>query len=201
MDIVLLDNFDSFTYNLVDQFRSLGYPVTIYRNSLPAETIEAALANMDSPVLVLSPGPGAPANAGCMPALIQKVKGKVPMIGICLGHQALVEAYGGTVEGAGEIVHGKSSMMRHNQHPVFAELPTPLSIARYHSLVATQVPASLTEIADVNGLTMAVANDDDRVVGYQFHPESVLTTQGAQLLVNTLAWVTRPTTNAAGTKE
>ena len=188
-EIVLLDNFDSFTYNLVVQFRSLGYPVTIYRNSLSADQMEQALAEKNNPVLVLSPGPGAPADAGCMPELIKRVRGKVPMIGICLGHQAIVEAYGGKVEGAGDIVHGKSAMMSHSAHTVFGDLPSPLSIARYHSLVATEVPDSLTTVADVDGLVMAVTNDQDRVCGYQFHPESILTTQGAQLLTNTLNWV------------
>ncbi|MGF1729742.1 aminodeoxychorismate/anthranilate synthase component II [Photobacterium kasasachensis] len=188
-EIVLLDNFDSFTYNLVDQFRSLGYPVTIYRNSLSADQMEQALAEKTNPVLVLSPGPGAPADAGCMPELIKRVRGKVPMIGICLGHQAIVEAYGGKVEGAGDIVHGKAAMMRHSGHTVFGDLPSPLSIARYHSLVATEVPDSLTTVANVDGLVMAVTNDQNRVCGYQFHPESILTTQGAQLLTNTLNWV------------
>ncbi|MGF1756871.1 aminodeoxychorismate/anthranilate synthase component II [Photobacterium sagamiensis] len=197
--IVLLDNFDSFTYNLVDQFRSLGYPVTIYRNSLSVIQMERALGEKDNPVLVLSPGPGAPADAGCMPALIQRVKGKVPIIGICLGHQAIVEAYGGKVEGAGDIVHGKAAMMTHNHHPVFDDLPNPLSIARYHSLVATRVPESLENIADVNGLVMAVTNDADRVCGFQFHPESILTTQGAQLLTNTLNWVTSTSLTNANT--
>lgn len=187
--IVLLDNFDSFTYNLVDQFRSLGHPVTIYRNNLTAEQVENALEEKTHPVLVLSPGPGAPANAGCMPELIQRVKGKVPMIGICLGQQAIVEAYGGKVSGAGEIVHGKAAMMSHNQHAVFGNLPSPLSIARYHSLVATEVPDSLETIADVNGLVMAVLNEEDKVCGFQFHPESILTTQGAELLTHTLNWV------------
>ena len=196
--IVLLDNFDSFTYNLVDQFRSLGYPVTIYRNSLSVIQMERALGEKDNPVLVLSPGPGAPAHAGCMPALIQRVKGKVPIIGICLGHQAIVEAYGGKVEGAGDIVHGKAAMMTHNHHPVFGDLPNPLSIARYHSLVATRVPESLENIADVNGLVMAVTNEADRVCGFQFHPESILTTQGAQLLTNTSNWVMSKSETNAG---
>ncbi|MGF1686453.1 aminodeoxychorismate/anthranilate synthase component II [Photobacterium japonica] len=191
--IVLLDNFDSFTYNLVDQFRTLGCSVTVYRNSLSAAHVEAAIdhaiADNAKPVLVLSPGPGAPAEAGCMPELITRLRGKVPMIGICLGHQAIVEAYGGTVSGAGDIVHGKSAMMRHNHHPVFGDLASPLSIARYHSLIAQDVPSDLRVIADVDGLVMAVTHDHDRVCGYQFHPESILTTQGAQLLTNTLAWV------------
>ena len=106
-NIVFIDNFDSFTYNLVDQFRSLGHDVTIYRNSLSASTIEAAVEKLDNPVLLLSPGPGAPSEAGSMPEVINNLKGKVPMIGICLGHQAIVEAYGGQVDGAGDIVHGK----------------------------------------------------------------------------------------------
>ncbi|WP_413111377.1 aminodeoxychorismate/anthranilate synthase component II [Thaumasiovibrio sp. DFM-14] len=192
MNIVLLDNFDSFTYNLVDQFRTLGYPVTIYRNSLSAAKIEQALNELTNPVLVLSPGPGAPADAGCMPELIQRVKGKIPMIGICLGHQALVEAYGGTIVNAGEIMHGKSSLMTHNKHEVFGSLPNPLPIARYHSLVAKNIPDCLQVTASSEGLTMAITHEQDRVCGFQFHPESILTTQGAQLLVNTLNWVNSP---------
>ncbi|RXJ74879.1 anthranilate synthase component II [Veronia nyctiphanis] len=188
--IVLVDNFDSFTYNLVDQFRSLGYPVTIYRNNLEATQIESAIDKLDNPVVVLSPGPGAPADAGCMPELIQRLKGKVPMIGICLGQQAIVEAYGGKVEGAGEIVHGKASDMQCGDHPVFEGISSPLTIARYHSLVATEVPDSLEVIADVDGLVMAVANNKDKVVGYQFHPESILTTKGADLLTKTIGWAT-----------
>ncbi|MCE7564744.1 aminodeoxychorismate/anthranilate synthase component II [Aliivibrio fischeri] len=186
--IVLLDNFDSFTYNLVDQFRSLGYPVTIYRNSLTAAAFEEAVNKLDNPVVVLSPGPGAPSEAGCMPEVIQRLKGKIPMIGICLGHQAIVEAYNGTVARAGEIVHGKSAMMNHNQHPIFNDLPNPLSIARYHSLVATKVTNELTITATVDDLVMAVIQEEDKVCGFQFHPESILTTQGAQLLINTLNW-------------
>ncbi|OCH27129.1 anthranilate synthase component II [Aliivibrio fischeri] len=190
--IVLLDNFDSFTYNLVDQFRSLGYPVTIYRNSLSAAAFEEAVNKLDNPVVVLSPGPGAPSEAGCMPEVIQRLKGKIPMIGICLGHQAIVEAYKGTVAGAGEIVHGKSAMMSHNQHPIFNDLPNPLSIARYHSLVATKVTDELTITATVDDLVMAVIQEEDKVCGFQFHPESILTTQGAQLLINTLNWALIP---------
>ncbi len=200
--IVLIDNFDSFTYNLVDQFRSLGYPVTIYRNSINADAIVEAISKLANPVVVLSPGPGAPSDAGCMPALIQKLKGKVPMLGICLGHQALVEAYGGVVAGAGEIVHGKSSQMSlgegENRHEVFAGLPNPLCIARYHSLVATKVTDELDVIADVDGLAMAVVNNSDKVVGYQFHPESILTTHGADLLVNTIDWILKTGTGKSG---
>lgn len=187
-NILFIDNFDSFTYNLVDQFRSLGHGVTIYRNNLSADAIEQALQQLDNPVVVLSPGPGAPSEAGCMPKLLQRLKGKVPMIGICLGHQAIVEAYGGVVAGAGEIIHGKVSMMEHQNHAIYRGLPSPLAIARYHSLVATQVPATLIVTAEVNGLVMSVVNEADKVCGFQFHPESIMTTHGATLLANAIDW-------------
>ncbi|MDV7102948.1 aminodeoxychorismate/anthranilate synthase component II [Vibrio sp. TH_r3] len=187
-NLVFIDNFDSFTYNLVDQFRSLGHAVTIYRNNIAATKIEVAINQLDNPVIILSPGPGTPSEAGCMPELLQRVKGEVPIIGICLGHQAIVEAYGGTVEGAGEIIHGKVSMMEHQNHTVYQGLPSPLAIARYHSLVATAVPESLTITAEVDGLVMSVVNEQDKVCGYQFHPESIMTTNGATLLANTIEW-------------
>ncbi|EOD4150722.1 aminodeoxychorismate/anthranilate synthase component II [Vibrio cholerae] len=187
-NILFIDNFDSFTYNLVDQFRSLGHVVTIYRNNISADVIEQALQQLDNPVVVLSPGPGAPSEAGSMPELLQRLKGKVPVIGICLGHQAIVEAYGGVVAGAGEIVHGKVSMMEHQNHAIYRGLPSPLAIARYHSLVATQVPSALTVTAEVNGLVMSVVNEADKVCGFQFHPESIMTTHGATLLANAIDW-------------
>lgn len=187
-NILFIDNFDSFTYNLVDQFRTLGHEVTIYRNSLSAKTIEQAIQQLENPVVVLSPGPGAPSKAGCMPELIQRLKGKVPMIGICLGHQAIVEAYGGTVAGAGEIIHGKVSMMVHDNHLTYQNLPSPFAIARYHSLVATHVSDALTVTAQVNGLVMSVVEENHKVCGFQFHPESIMTTYGATLLENTIRW-------------
>lgn len=187
-NIVFIDNFDSFTYNLVDQFRSLGYSVKIYRNNIPAETIEQAVNELENPVVLLSPGPGAPSEAGSMPELILRMKGKVPMIGICLGHQAIVEAYGGTVAGAGEIIHGKVSMMEHQNHAIYQNLPSPLAIARYHSLVATKVPESLTITAEVDDLVMSVVHEEDKVCGFQFHPESIMTTYGATLLANAIEW-------------
>lgn len=189
-NIVFVDNFDSFTYNLVDQFRSLGHSVKIYRNHISADKIAKAVLDLKNSVVVLSPGPGAPSDAGCMPELIKTLRGKVPMIGICLGHQAIVEAYGGVVAGAGEIIHGKVSMMAHDNHTIYQGLPSPLAIARYHSLVATKVPDSLEVTAQVDGLVMSVANEQDRICGFQFHPESIMTTYGATLLSNAIAWAT-----------
>jgi anthranilate synthase component 2 len=196
-NIIFIDNFDSFTYNLVDQFRSLGHEVKIYRNNIAAEAIEQAVTELENPVVLLSPGPGAPSEAGSMPEVIQRLKGKVPMIGICLGHQAIVEAYGGTVAGAGEIIHGKVSMMEHQNHPTYAELPSPLAIARYHSLVATEVPSALSITAEVDGLVMSVVQEEDRVCGFQYHPESIMTTYGATLLANAIEWALTPRTEQA----
>ncbi|MBE5251815.1 gamma-glutamyl-gamma-aminobutyrate hydrolase family protein [Mixta sp. Marseille-Q2057] len=187
-DILLLDNFDSFTYNLVDQLRTFGHNVVIYRNNLPAERLIERLQQMENPVLMLSPGPGAPKDAGCMPELLRVLRGRLPIIGICLGHQAIVEAYGGQVGQAGEILHGKASVINHDGEAMFAGLSNPLPVARYHSLVGSNTPDELTVNASFNGMVMAVRHDADRVCGFQFHPESILTTQGARLLEQTLAW-------------
>lgn len=187
-DILLLDNIDSFTYNLVDQLRTFGHNVVIYRNNLPAELLIERLQQMEDPVLMLSPGPGAPKDAGCMPELLRTLRGRLPIIGICLGHQAIVEAYGGQVGQAGEILHGKASSITHDGIGMFAGLSNPLPVARYHSLVGSNTPAELTVNASYNGMVMAVRHDADRVCGFQFHPESILTTQGARLLEQTLAW-------------
>ncbi len=187
-DILLLDNIDSFTYNLVDQLRASGHNVVVYRNQVPVDTIIARLKTLEKPVLMLSPGPGTPAQAGCMPALLTQLRGRLPIIGVCLGHQAIVEAYGGHVGQAGEILHGKASAIEHDGQAMFEGLPNPLPVARYHSLVGSQVPDELTVNAHFNGMVMAVRHDADRVCGFQFHPESILTTHGARLLEQTLAW-------------
>lgn len=189
--LFFLDNFDSFTYNLVDQFKTLGYPVKIYRNSMPAAQVKAHIDACETQaVLILSPGPGTPSDAGCLIELIGLCKGQVPMIGICLGHQALIEQYGGVVGQAEEIMHGKSSLIRHCGDRMFAGLNQPLSVARYHSLVGAQVPDSLEVVADFNGMCMAVYNEQDKVIGFQFHPESILTCEGAKLLETSLNLVT-----------
>jgi anthranilate synthase/aminodeoxychorismate synthase-like glutamine amidotransferase len=187
-DILLIDNVDSFTYNLVDQLRASGHNVVIYRNQIPADIIVEKLSQLENPVLLLSPGPGTPSQAGCMPELLQRLRGQLPIIGICLGHQAIVEAYGGHVGQAGEILHGKASSITHDQQAMFAGMPNPLPVARYHSLVGSQIPSGLIVNARFGDMVMAVRHDRDRVCGFQFHPESILTSQGARLLEQTLAW-------------
>lgn len=187
-DILLIDNVDSFTYNLVDQLRSSGHNVVIYRNQIPADVIIEKISQLEKPVLMLSPGPGAPSEAGCMPELLKRLRGQLPIIGICLGHQAIVETYGGYVGQAGEILHGKASSITHDNEGMFAGMNNPLPVARYHSLVGSQIPEGLTVNARYGDMVMAVRHDEDRVCGFQFHPESILTSQGARLLEQTLAW-------------
>lgn len=187
-NILFLDNIDSFTYNLVDQLRYSGHQVTVYRNTLPAELIIEKLAQMTQPILFLSPGPGAPSQAGCMPALLQQLKGQLPIVGICLGHQAIVESYGGSIVPAGDILHGKASLIEHDNQAMFADLPNPLPVARYHSLKAENIPSALTINAYFDNIVMAVRHEHDRVCGFQFHPESILTIQGVKLLNQTIEW-------------
>lgn len=191
-NIVLIDNFDSFTYNLVDQFRSSGNRVTIFRNEVSTEAVEKRLSEEEGSVLVLSPGPGHPRDAGCMLELIHTYRGKVPMLGICLGHQAIIEAYGGQVGNANEVFHGKPSRIEHTGQAMFEDLPHPLQVARYHSLTGTVIPDELQVVAKMDDTIMAVMNEQDRVCGFQFHPESLMTPQGITLLDNTLTWALSP---------
>lgn len=187
--IFFLDNFDSFVYNLVDQFKANGRQVSIYRNDVSANLIKQAMDDSDAPVvLVLSPGPGNPRQAGCMLELIDLCQGHYPIIGICLGHQALIEYYDGEVSGAGEIVHGKASSIEHDGHRMFSGLQRPLPVGRYHSLAGNKVGDKLTVNSRYGDIPMSVVNDDLKVVGFQFHPESILTPDGACLLNKTLEW-------------
>lgn len=190
--VYLLDNKDSFTYNLVDELAQLHCELKLYRNTVPADFIFEKMqqdAVNHKVVLLLSPGPGAPAEAGSMPALIALCAGKFPMLGICLGHQALVEHYGGTVGRAGETVHGKTSLIQLQDHPVFAGLPSTFAVARYHSLMATRVPDTLQVIASYQHIPMAVLHAEHKALGFQFHPESILTTLGKPLLAQSLAYL------------
>lgn len=185
-NIFLLDNFDSFTYNLVDEFRSAGHDVRVYRNSIAAEKIFEKMKEAKDPILVISPGPGTPDEAGCLLRLIALCHRKFPIVGICLGHQAICRFYGGVVGPAPEIMHGKSSLISHTGTGPFEGMPSPLPFARYHSLAATVVPATLEVIAQCDGTAMAVMNRADRVVGFQFHPESIMSPNGSELLRRTL---------------
>ncbi len=192
--LFMLDNLDSFTYNLVDEFQCLGFEPTVYRNTLTADFIFNKMLDHtkqtgEEVMLVLSPGPGEPRNAGCLMALIQKCAGRIAMLGICLGHQALIEHYGGKVGRADEIVHGKASPVNHCGKGAFVNIQNPLPVARYHSLVGIEIPEQLTVIADFNNMPMAICRNDDAVLAFQFHPESILTTFGPTLLAQSIDYL------------
>ena len=208
--IIMLDNFDSFTYNLVDEFYQLGFEPKIYRNTISADHIIEQLNKAgENAMLVLSPGPGDPTNAGCLMELIEKAVGKFPILGICLGHQALIQHYGGTIGRAPEIVHGKSSNMTHTGEGAFHDIQNPVPVARYHSLVATSMPEQLIttaqiEVANNEPLVMAVEHPRDAILGFQFHPESILTTYGSHLLkqaISHLLNIHQQNKNATALKE
>ncbi|OOF35874.1 aminodeoxychorismate/anthranilate synthase component II [Rodentibacter heidelbergensis] len=188
-NILFLDNFDSFTYNLVDQFRVLGHQVKIYRNDCDLEQlVETALTTPDT-ILALSPGPGTPAEAGILLPLIERLKDKIPMIGICLGHQALIQAFGGKVVHAGEVLHGKVSKITHDNEAMFKDLINPMPVARYHSLMGQDLPAEFVVNAEYNGIIMAIRHRNLPICAFQFHPESILTVQGSQLLQQSIEWL------------
>ena len=179
--VVLIDNLDSFSFNLVEAFQRLGSPVRVLRNRVPAPDALALADELDA-LLVISPGPGSPSGAGCCLDLVALAKGRRPLLGICLGHQAIVQEAGGRVERAPEPVHGKVSLMAHDGQGPFAKLPGPMRIGRYHSLCTPGLPNRFTVHAEVDGVIMAISDADALQVGLQFHPESILTTHGDQLI-------------------
>jgi anthranilate synthase component 2 len=192
--LFMLDNLDSFTYNLVDEFHCLGFEPSVYRNTLSATFIyqkmfEHTQLTGEKVMLVLSPGPGEPKNAGCLMELIALCAGRIPMLGICLGHQALIEHYGGKVSRADEIVHGKASSIEHCQTGAFNNIQNPLPVARYHSLIGKEIPSTLRVIASFDDMCMAISNEKDAILAFQFHPESILTTFGSTLLAQSIDYL------------
>jgi anthranilate synthase component II len=177
--LLVIDNYDSFTYNLVHLFEELGADVRVFRNdAITAEEAEA----LEPSHLLISPGPGRPADAGVSVELIRRLGPRVPTLGVCLGHQAIVEAFGGEVGQAKALLHGKASQVEHDGKGVFAGLPQSLDAGRYHSLAAVRVPDELEVSARTpDGEVMGVRHRELPVEGVQFHPESVLTPLGPQL--------------------
>lgn len=184
--ILLIDNYDSFTYNLVQAFLVLGALVDVHRND--AITVAEALAQ-DHTHLVISPGPGTPRDAGVSMPMIHAFSGRIPIFGVCLGHQALVEAFGGKVVRAGRLMHGKVSPVMHDGNGLFAGLPQNFAAGRYHSLIAQEdsIPDVLKVTArTAEGEIMGVRHQSLPIEGVQFHPESVLTPDGPVLMGNFL---------------
>ncbi|MCB9781260.1 MAG: aminodeoxychorismate/anthranilate synthase component II [Alphaproteobacteria bacterium] len=182
--ILMIDNYDSFTFNLVQYLQVLGADVLVRRNDVL--TVDEAVA-LQPTHLVISPGPGDPDDAGISKALIERVLGRIPILGVCLGHQSLCEVLGGRVVPARALMHGKSSMVDHDGRGIFAGLPQPLQVGRYHSLAVRDLPDVLEVSArTADGEIMAVRHRQHVAVGVQFHPESILTPQGMDLLRNFL---------------
>jgi anthranilate synthase/aminodeoxychorismate synthase-like glutamine amidotransferase len=184
--LLLIDNYDSFTYNLVQAFLVLGAEVSVYRND--ALTPQAALA-LAPTHLCVSPGPGTPYDAGVSMDMIRTFAGRIPVLGVCLGHQSIVEVFGGKVVRAERLMHGKTSLVSHDERTLFEGLPQPCEVGRYHSLIAAR--GSLPPELEVSARTpqdeiMAVRHRTLNVEGVQFHPESILTPEGPKLLGNFL---------------
>lgn len=189
MNILVIDNYDSFIYNYVDSLRVLGHTVTVVRNNLDLETIEAKIDALDCKCIVISPGPGKPQTAGVCLELIQAYSGKLPIIGICLGHQALAASYSGTVTQDSVPFHGKRSPISYvSEHALFDGIEGDLFVGRYHSLKVSTLPQGFKVIAQTNDTIMAMANDELGLLGMQFHPESILTAQGNTLIANSIAY-------------
>jgi len=202
--LIVLDNQDSFTYNLVDELAQLGFQVEVFRNTVELEVITNRLASLSSnnngktaqPVtVVLSPGPGYPNKAGNMMALIQHCVGRYPLLGICLGFQAIIEHFGGTIGRCANAAHGKSAIITTCAHPIFSQanggLAREFTVARYHSLQADQVPSELDIIASYQGIPMAICHQQLPIAGLQFHPESIMTIRGSDILRSSISFLTQ----------
>ncbi|MBK7541212.1 MAG: aminodeoxychorismate/anthranilate synthase component II [Candidatus Competibacteraceae bacterium] len=189
--LLMIDNYDSFTYNLVQYFGELGEQVKVYRND---QITPDEIAALDPERIVLSPGPCTPNEAGVSLAVIDTFAGQVPILGVCLGHQSIGQAFGGRIVRAGEVMHGKTSAVHHNGQGVFADLPNPFTVVRYHSLVIDK--ATAPDCLEVTAWTQTAAGALDEIMGVrhktlpvegvQFHPESILTEHGHALLHNFL---------------
>jgi anthranilate synthase component 2 len=185
--ILLLDNYDSFTFNLYQALSELGADVLVKRNDQASVDEVATMApRLDG--IVISPGPCTPSEAGISVPLVQRLAGTVPILGVCLGHQAIGAAFGGTIVRAPRLMHGKTSLISHNGKGIFAGLPNPLQATRYHSLIVERrtLPEDLEVTAEADGLIMGFRHRFLPVDGVQFHPESILTPAGNDLLANFL---------------
>lgn len=184
--ILVIDNYDSFTYNLVQQMGEIGADLTVIRND---QTTLAEIREMAPSHIVISPGPGNPDDGGVSLDVIRELGATTPILGVCLGHQCIGQAYGGIVTRAGRLMHGKTSMIYHKHDPLFTGIPSPFEATRYHSLIVEEqtLPDCLTVTAFTEaGEIMAFRHVEHPVVGVQFHPESILTTFGPRILKNFL---------------
>ncbi|HEY0367750.1 MAG TPA: aminodeoxychorismate/anthranilate synthase component II [Pyrinomonadaceae bacterium] len=184
--ILVIDNYDSFTYNLVQYLGELGDQIVVRRND---ETTVAEIEALRPARILISPGPGRPENAGITPDLIRHFSGRLPILGVCLGHQAIGQVFGGRVVRASKVVHGKASEIRHDGKSIFSEIPATFEAGRYHSLIVEResLPDCLEVSAETSdGIIMGLRHRELKTEGVQFHPESILTPVGKQILGNFL---------------
>ena len=184
-NVLMIDNLDSFTFNLVEAFERLECEVQVLRNSVAAEGA-LGIAEKRHALIVLSPGPGRPEDAGCCMDLIEKALGRAPVLGVCLGHQAIVLHAGGEVVRAPQPVHGKASFLHHDGTGPFRGVDGLSPVGRYHSLCTRSIPERFRVHAEADGIVMAISDVDARQWGIQFHPESILTRGGDRMLANIL---------------
>jgi len=187
---LLLDNYDSFTYNLQDYFAQLNFPCEVFRND---EKSPEEIISMNPSTIILSPGPETPKKAGVMMELIEFFHNKIPLLGICLGHQGIGEFFGAKLVRADRIMHGKTSMIIHDHHPLFADIPSPFEAMRYHSLILKEMESTPLKVIahTAENEVMAFIHPDKKICGIQFHPESILTPHGITILKNWIAWSKR----------
>ena len=184
--VLFIDNFDSFTYNLVDEFAKRHCLTLVYRADTPLEELASAASDFSPDLLIISPGPGTPSTAGVSLEAVDYFKEKIPMFGVCLGHQTIVQHFGGTISHAPCVMHGKASRITHCGKGVFEGLENPLHAGRYHSLCAVTLPDCLEETASFEGIVMGIQHLKLPIYGVQFHPESILTPTGGKVIENIL---------------
>jgi anthranilate synthase/aminodeoxychorismate synthase-like glutamine amidotransferase len=185
--VLFIDNFDSFTYNLVDDFCKRNCKARVYRADTELEELKQLAAEFDPDLLVISPGPGTPDTAGVSLKAVGYFKDKLPILGVCLGHQVIVRYFGGKVGHAPKPMHGKPSRITHNGKDIFAGIENPLQAGRYHSLCALELPDCLEMTAEFAGVVMGVRHKELAIFGVQFHPESILTPAGGKIIENILS--------------
>jgi len=185
--VLFIDNFDSFTYNLVDDFCKRRCEAVVYRADTDLEELKVLAGEFCPDLLVISPGPGTPDTAGVSLSAVAWFKDKLPIFGVCLGHQVIVRFFGGKIGHAPEPMHGKGSRVPHNQSGIFEGVENPLQAGRYHSLCAVELPPCLEQTAEFDGIVMGVEHKELPIFGVQFHPESILTPAGGKIIENVLS--------------
>jgi len=190
VNILFIDNFDSFTYNLVEEFKRNQCQIMVYRNNIKLDELNKIIQNFHPSLIVIGPGPSTPENAGVCLELIKIYYSKIPIFGVCLGHQCIIKAFNGTIKKCRRPVHGKPSQVIHDNRGIFQNIRNPFQAGRYHSLIAENIPADFVISATTDDkIVMAIRHKKYNLIGVQFHPESILTPVGSIIIKNLLKLV------------